>query len=548
MHSTNTKSASNKNNMAITKNDYGSWAQLKPSLDSLIEQKTQLHHNLLTLPLSTSEFAQTQQTLATVKKNIPLAQESLPHPTSIQQEKIANSEIILEDLLSVNHKRFLSYYHSQDHIPPLLTNWHTTTPSQEKQQLLQEITTACQLYLQTSHFEQTILPTPYNLNTLYCELAYLANDNHLLLQDYTKLDSQETITNFSTTRLTAELKQRTKYATQLKNIYKHRISAAESQLIDELTTTLIKNILKETQQIIQNPKAYFKQRETIEQACTSIQQQIEKINNQPQEPTVAYIQLLLTPLPKKIIVESDKNTLNTNSLYLTTISQKNHTHLTTLNQVIDQQQQTLLPKIQQRTKTIEEKLSCTEKDIFTAAQLQIYQQEISSYIAYATHFNHKDLITDSHFLKQKITRLLSYYITSNQNNNHSQAAPSQTTPMIPKIPTIPTQAITQLSSSPDTIIENNTLSITPLPLPELHNFQELLRYTTKLSRTQNNPELTKYCHAILGYTPQHQHLSYSPHPLHTRIHQTTIDQTKMDKRTIKLYEHLAANLKKYIKA
>src|SRR3989344_2171909 len=526
MHSTNTKSASNKNNMAITKNDYGSWAQLKPSLDSLLEQKTQLHHNLLTLPLSTSEFAQTQQTLATVKKNIPLAQESLPHPTSIQQEKIANSEIILEDLLSVNHKRFLSYYHSQDHIPPLLTNWHTTTPSQEKQQLLQEITTACQLYLQTSHFEQTILPTPYNLNTLYCELAYLANDNHLLLQDYTKLDSQETITNFSTTRLTAELKQRTKYATQLK-------------------TTLIKNILKETQQIIQNPKAYFKQRETIEQACTSIQQQIEKINNQPQEPTVAYIQLLLTPLPKKIIVESDKNTLNTNSLYLTTISQKNHTHLTTLNQVIDQQQQTLLPKIQQRTKTIEEKVSCTEKDIFTAAQLQIYQQEISSYIAYATHLNHKDLLTDSHLLKQKITRLLSYYTTPNQNNNHSQATPSQTTPMIEKNPQNLTQTTTQPLSS--TIIENNTLSIAPLPLPELHNFQELLRYTTKLSHTQNNPELTKYCHAILGYTPQHQHLSYSPHPLHTRLNQTTIDQTKMDKKTIKLYEHLAANLEKYIK-
>ena len=546
MHSTNTKSASNKNNMAITKNDYGSWAQLKPSLDSLIEQKTQLHHNLLTLPLSTSEFAQTQQTLATVKKNIPLAQESLPHPTSIQQEKIANSEIILEDLLSVNHKRFLSYYHSQDHIPPLLTNWHTTTTSPKKQQLLQELTTTCQLYLQISHFEQTLLPTPYNINTLYYEIAYLANDNHLLLQDYSQLDTIETLTHFSTTRLTAEHQKRTKYATQLKNIYKLSPTSAKFHLIDELTTTLLKNIQEETQQILQNSKQYFKQKETIEQACTSIQQQIEKINNQPQEPTVAYIQLLLTPLPKKIIVESDKNTLNTNSLYLTTISQKNHTHLTTLNQVIDQQQQTLLPKIQQRTKTIEEKLSCTEKDIFTAAQLQIYQQEISSYIAYATHLNHKDLLTDSHLLKQKITRLLSYYTTPNQNNNHSQATPSQTTPMIEKNPQNLTQTTTQPLSS--TIIENNTLSIAPLPLPELHNFQELLRYTTKLSHTQNNPELTKYCHAILGYTPQHQHLSYSPHPLHTRIHQTTIDQTKMDKRTIKLYEHLAANLEKYIKA
>jgi len=118
--------------------------------------------------------------------------------------------------------------------------------------------------------------------------------------------------------------------------------------------------------------------------------------------------------------------------------------------------------------------------------------------------------------------------------------------MIEKNPQNLTQTTTQPLSS--TIIENNTLSIAPLPLPELHNFQELLRYTTKLSHTQNNPELTKYCHAILGYTPQHQHLSYSPHPLHTRLNQTTIDQTKMDKKTIKLYEHLAANLKKYIKA
>jgi len=546
MHSTNTKSASNKNNMAITKNDYGSWAQLKPSLDSLLEQKTQLHHNLLTLAPSDEVFTQTQQTLAQAKKNIPLAQESLPHPTSIQQEKIVNSEIVLEDLLSVNHKRFLSYYHSQDHIPPLLTNWHTTTTSPKKQQLLQELTTTCQLYLQISHFEQTLLPTPYNINTLYYEIAYLANDNHLLLQDYSQLDTIETLTHFSTTRLTAEHQKRTKYATQLKNIYKLSPTSAKFHLIDELTTTLLKNIQEETQQILQNSKQYFKQKETIEQACTSIQQQIEKINNQPQEPTVAYIQLLLTPLPKKIIVESDKNTLNTNSLYLTTISQKYHTHLTTLNQVIDQQQQTLLPKIQQRTKTIEEKVSCTEKDIFTAAQLQIYQQEISSYIAYATHLNHKDLLTDSHLLKQKITRLLSYYTTPNQNNNHSQATPSQTTPMIEKNPQNLTQTTTQPLSS--TIIENNTLSIAPLPLPELHNFQELLRYTTKLSHTQNNPELTKYCHAILGYTPQHQHLSYSPHPLHTRLNQTTIDQTKMDKKTIKLYEHLAANLKKYIKA
>ncbi len=553
--------------------NFSTWTTVKPTLQQLITQHEHLLQKCTQLDPQDKEFNEIQQTILNSKNALNTAHQALAGKKSIlQQEIISQAEQSLDTLLSTIHTRFLHHHNQHETITTYLNNWTKNINLEEKNNLLEKISTASQSYQQITFFNPSLLPNTYNINTLYNELSYLCRQNKDFQREYAALNTQKQIQDFST-QIKSEKKRRTPYTEKIKELYKKNHPAAQN-IIHTLAITAIESIEQDHQNILLDPQQYLTQKEKITQETQKIEEIIQKITTPPPHLTTTYLNLIAspTPCPPLSLIStmfSTKDISHTRdlsqSIYLNLHFQNYQQKRTLLEKVILEKSPQIAAEMQQSINTMEQELTINEKKALCHEQLFTYHQQLLTYNTYAQNLKQKDLATNIHFLKQKIERLMTYYTTSplssvavtattadtsssldNTNKRTQEKEEKTTEKYTPNVDNSIEQAnpstisLQELQTKKELTKAQQQNAIPQLPTP-----LDIILYAYDTLDNIKNKTLREYCTLITGFDGKKYSLLSYPQRIQ---HATSFNLNELEGRDKSIYQHLQQRIlliKKY---
>ncbi len=494
--------------MAIETSEFILWSELKPSLVQLLNQHTKFQEQLQTLPPPSPQFSDFQTALAQTKKNLHQAQHTITRPTYYQQEIITNAQTALDDLLETNHKLFLHYHHQHETITNLINQWPTEQNGQQKHTLFEQLTTASQSYLNNHFFNRSLLPYNYPENQQYTELAYLAQNNNKLLEEYSTLTAPQQLTSFVQT-LQPEHLSRQKHRNQLVQDFHLNSSKPESQIITELTTNFIEKIQSELNEILENPSYYHATKLHLKEHTEKIKYMTAQILNTPSQLTEQYLSFLCSKASEEKI--SKIPTL----IYF----QKEHiaydTQKDKLETARNEKKQEVMTQILHRTKDISIMI-----ETIPSSEINRYYQELKQlqqYCGYVQNEQLKDTLTQ---LEQKIDRYLRFYNSTTISSPIPQPEQHYHTPNTEKYKPKKTSSLNQF--------------------PLIKNAADLLDFAYETAQQITHKELRNFLIYLSGYDGKR----YNPIPLSTRLqHAKSYQFQELTNNDKKIYDHIMQNLR-----